>query len=197
MLRRCSILRMFPTGRPNPFIFEYWLRATVTPYCRRGKQSRHGMKRPERLCERRQCGVWMWIWWWMWMWMWMLLTGFIGLPDPALVCVAKAEYRDDRAVGFFAVLRSEVPGRLCVRCARFRAVCAVDTQAVSVDVVELGAAYLRKRANPCFAEKTKIRFGIFRYRVVRCRSCMAETVGLRDISRRRCSVRGSCAGVYG
>ncbi len=28
----------------------------------------------------------------------------------AFVCVAKAEYRDDRAVGFFAVLRSEVPG---------------------------------------------------------------------------------------
>nr|DAY08272.1 MAG TPA: hypothetical protein [Microviridae sp.] len=63
--------------------------------------------------------------------------------------------------------------------------------------MELGAAYLRKRVNPCFAEKTKIRFGIFRYRVVRCRSCMAETVCLRDISRRRCSVRGSCAGVYG
>ena len=110
MLRRCSILRIFPTGRPNPFIFEYWLRATVTPYCRRGKQSRHGkMKRPERLCERRQCGC----------------AGVgvgVGVDvdaaywhyrtarSGAFVCVAKAEYRDDRAVGFFAVLRSEVPG---------------------------------------------------------------------------------------
>lgn len=102
MLRRCSILRIFPTGRPNPFIFEYWLQATVTPYCRRGKQSRHGrMKRSERLCERRQCGC-------------------VGVDaaywhyrtarSGAFVCVAKAEYRDDRAAGFFAVLRSEVSG---------------------------------------------------------------------------------------
>ena len=102
MLRRCSILRIFPTGRPNPCIFEYWLQATVTPYCRRGKQSRHGrMKRSERLCERRQCGC-------------------VGVDaaywhyrtarSGAFVCVAKAEYRDDRAAGFFAVLRSEVSG---------------------------------------------------------------------------------------
>lgn len=122
MLRRCSILRIFPTGRPNPFIFEYWLRATVTPYCRRGKQSRHGkMKRPERLCERRQCGC-------AGVRVRVCGCGCVGVGvgvgvgvdaaywhyrtarSGAFVCVAKAEYRDDRAVGFFAVLRSEVPG---------------------------------------------------------------------------------------
>ena len=59
------------------------------------------MKRSERLCERRQCGC-------------------VGVDaaywhyrtarSGAFVCVAKAEYRDDRAAGFFAVLRSEVSG---------------------------------------------------------------------------------------
>ena len=111
MLRRCSILRIFPTGRPNPFIFEYWLRATVTPYCRRGKQSRHGkMKRPERLCERRQCGcaggrVWVWVW----VWMWMLLTGIIGLPDPAHLFVSQK-----RNIEMIALLDSLLfSGRRC------------------------------------------------------------------------------------
>ena len=119
MLRRCSILRIFPTGRPNPFIFEYWLRATVTPYCRRGKQSRHGkMKRPERLCERRQCGcagvrvwvwVWVWGWVWVWVWMWMLLTGIIGLPDPAHLFVSQK-----RNIEMIALLDSLLfSGRRC------------------------------------------------------------------------------------
>ena len=119
MLRRCSILRIFPTGRPNPFIFEYWLRATVTPYCRRGKQSRHGkMKRPERLCERWQCGcvgagVWVWVWvgvWvWVWVWVWMLLTDFIGLPDPAHLFVSQK-----RNIEMIALLDSLLfSGRRC------------------------------------------------------------------------------------
>ena len=121
MLRCCSILRMFPTGRPNPFIFEYWLRATVTPYCRRGKQSRHGrMKRPERLCERRQCGcvgagagagagAGVWVWVWVLVWVWMLLTGFIGLPDPAHLFVSQK-----RNIEMIALLDSLLfSGRRC------------------------------------------------------------------------------------
>lgn len=109
MLRRCSILRIFPTGRPNPFIFEYWLRATVTPYCRRGKQSRHGkMKRPERLCERRQCGC-AGVWVWVWVWVWMLLTGIIGLPDPAHLFVSQK-----RNIEMIALLDSLLfSGRRC------------------------------------------------------------------------------------
>ena len=107
MLRRCSILRIFPTGRPNPFIFEYWLRATVTPYCRRGKQSRHGkMKRPERLCERRQCGC---AGVRVCGWMWMLLTGIIGLPDPAHLFVSQK-----RNIEMIALLDSLLfSGRRC------------------------------------------------------------------------------------
>lgn len=70
-------------------------------HCRRGKQSRHGMKRPERLCERRQCGVWMWVW--------MLLTDFIGLPDPAHLFVSQK-----RNIEMIALLDSLLfSGRRC------------------------------------------------------------------------------------
>lgn len=159
-------------------------------HCRRGKQSRHGMKRPERLCERRQCGVWMWVW--------MLLTDFIGLPDPAHLFVSQK-----RNIEMIALLDSLLfSGRRCreaLRSLRSVSCCLVRWTRKRFQSMSwsLGPPIFEKEQIPDFAEKTKIRFGIFRYRVVRCRSCMAETVGLRDISRRRCSVRGSCAGVYG
>lgn len=61
------------------------------------------MKRPERLCERRQCGVWMWVW------VWMLLTDFIGLPDPAHLFVSQK-----RNIEMIALLDSLLfSGRRC------------------------------------------------------------------------------------
>ena len=84
-----------------------------------------------------------------------MLTGIIGLPDPAHLFVSQKRNIEMIALLDSLLFSGRRCRRFCVRCARFPAVCAVDTQAVSVDVVELGAAYLRKRANPCFAEKRK------------------------------------------
>ena len=115
----------------------------------------------------------------------------------AFVCVAKAEYRDDRAVGFFAVLRSEVPGGFAFAALGFLLFVRWTRKRFQSMSWSLGPPIFGKEQIPVLLKKRKSVsefLGIVPSDAGRAWRKPSVYVIFQDEG---CSVRGSCAGVYG